>query len=69
MFSFSSLHLRMLYLVDAVEGGDLLIHAYKIALDFVPITKVVHDRKRDSEVCNSILYRNCIFSIRSNSVI
>ena len=42
---FFSLHLRMLYLVDAVEGGDLLIHASKPALDFVPVTKQLYGIK------------------------
>jgi len=35
----------MLYLVDAVEGGDLLIHASKPALDFVPVTKQLYGIK------------------------
>ncbi|CAM6094567.1 unnamed protein product [Calypogeia fissa] len=37
------------YLVDAVEGGNTLMHACKPALESTSITKVVHDCKRDSE--------------------
>jgi len=37
------------YLVDAVEGGGLLMQACKPALESVHVTKVVHDCKRDSE--------------------
>lgn len=39
-----------IYLVDAIEGGDVLIKACKPALESDYITKVIHDCKRDSEV-------------------
>ena len=32
-----------LLIVYTVEGGYLLIHAYKPALESVPVTEVVHD--------------------------
>lgn len=38
-----------IYLVDAIEGGDMLIEACKPALESDYITKVIHDCKRDSE--------------------
>uniref|UniRef100_A0A0C9S2I7 TSA: Wollemia nobilis Ref_Wollemi_Transcript_19223_1643 transcribed RNA sequence n=1 Tax=Wollemia nobilis TaxID=56998 RepID=A0A0C9S2I7_9CONI len=38
-----------IYLVDGVEGGDLLMQACKPALESIYVTKVVHDCKRDSE--------------------
>ncbi|XP_021776434.1 piRNA biogenesis protein EXD1-like [Chenopodium quinoa] len=38
-----------IYLVDAIEGGDMLIEACKPALESRYITKVIHDCKRDSE--------------------
>jgi len=38
------------YLVDAIEGGEELIKACKLALESKYITKVIHDCKRDSEV-------------------
>ncbi|URE31101.1 hypothetical protein MUK42_17609 [Musa troglodytarum] len=37
------------YLVDAIEGGELLIQACKPALESTNIMKVIHDCKRDSE--------------------
>eukprot|EP00252_Welwitschia_mirabilis_P002421 TRINITY_DN12368_c0_g1_i1.p1 TRINITY_DN12368_c0_g1~~TRINITY_DN12368_c0_g1_i1.p1 ORF type:complete len:317 (-),score=77.20 TRINITY_DN12368_c0_g1_i1:302-1252(-) len=37
------------YLVDVVEGGELLMQACKPALESMHVTKVVHDCKRDSE--------------------
>ncbi|KAK9756319.1 hypothetical protein RND81_01G088700 [Saponaria officinalis] len=38
-----------IYLVDAIEGGDVLVEACKPALESSHITKVIHDCKRDSE--------------------
>ncbi|KAH1034823.1 hypothetical protein GLYMA_20G062400v4 [Glycine max] len=38
------------YLVDAIEGGEELSIACKLALESNYITKVIHDCKRDSEV-------------------
>ncbi|KAK8513724.1 hypothetical protein V6N12_052895 [Hibiscus sabdariffa] len=38
-----------IYLVDAVEGGAVLINACKPALESAHVTKVIHDCKRDSE--------------------
>ncbi|GAB4837149.1 hypothetical protein Ancab_002060 [Ancistrocladus abbreviatus] len=38
-----------IYLVDAIEGGAVLIEACKPALESSYITKVIHDCKRDSE--------------------
>ncbi|OVA11366.1 3'-5' exonuclease domain [Macleaya cordata] len=38
-----------IYLVDAIEGGDVLMKACKPALESSYITKVIHDCKRDSE--------------------
>ncbi|KAK3028895.1 hypothetical protein RJ639_039904 [Escallonia herrerae] len=38
-----------IYLVDAVQGGNMLIKACKPALESSYITKVIHDCKRDSE--------------------
>ncbi|KAL5221436.1 hypothetical protein ABZP36_026149 [Zizania latifolia] len=37
------------YLVDAIEGGKVLIQACKPALESEYVTKVIHDCKRDSE--------------------
>ncbi|XP_068652483.1 uncharacterized protein [Aristolochia californica] len=37
------------YLVDAIQGGPMLMQACKPALESSYITKVVHDCKRDSE--------------------
>ncbi|XXG48271.1 hypothetical protein AAC387_Pa02g2769 [Persea americana] len=37
------------YLVDVVQGGDILMQACKPALESSYITKVIHDCKRDSE--------------------
>lgn len=41
-----------IYLVDAIEGGEVLINACKPALESSYIKKVIHDCKRDSEVSN-----------------
>lgn len=41
-----------IYLVDAIQGGEVLMKACKPALESVNITKVIHDCKRDSEVSN-----------------
>ncbi|PON76657.1 DNA polymerase [Parasponia andersonii] len=41
-----------IYLVDAIQGGEMLIKACKPALESSYITKVIHDCKRDSEVSN-----------------
>ncbi|XP_052209552.1 uncharacterized protein LOC127812970 isoform X2 [Diospyros lotus] len=38
-----------IYLVDAIEGGEMLMKACKAALESSNVTKVVHDCKRDSE--------------------
>lgn len=38
-----------IYLVDAIQGGEVLMKACKPALESVNITKVIHDCKRDSE--------------------
>ncbi|KAL6960091.1 hypothetical protein U1Q18_049395 [Sarracenia purpurea var. burkii] len=38
-----------IYLVDAIQGGKVLIKACKPALESTYITKVIHDCKRDSE--------------------
>ncbi|KAG6626363.1 egalitarian protein homolog isoform X2 [Carya illinoinensis] len=38
-----------IYLVDAIQGGEMLMRACKPALESAYITKVVHDCKRDSE--------------------
>lgn len=40
-----------IYLVDVIEGGEVLMKACKPALESTYITKVIHDCKRDSEVC------------------
>lgn len=37
------------YLVDTVEGGNLLMEACKPTLECVHVTKVVHDCKHESE--------------------
>lgn len=44
-----------IYLVDAIQGGEMLVKACKPALESSYITKVIHDCKRDSEVSNSFL--------------
>ncbi|GMH10788.1 hypothetical protein Nepgr_012629 [Nepenthes gracilis] len=38
-----------IYLVDAIQGGGILMEACKPALESSYITKVIHDCKRDSE--------------------
>lgn len=38
-----------IYLVDAIEGGEMLMRACKPALESSYVTKVIHDCKRDSE--------------------
>ncbi|XVE70971.1 hypothetical protein DITRI_Ditri10aG0112600 [Diplodiscus trichospermus] len=38
-----------IYLVDAIEGGEVLMKACKPALESSYVTKVIHDCKRDSE--------------------
>ncbi|KAL6344856.1 hypothetical protein AAG906_002762 [Vitis piasezkii] len=38
-----------IYLVDAIQGGEMLMKACKPALESSYITKVIHDCKRDSE--------------------
>ncbi|XP_065019581.1 uncharacterized protein LOC135645278 isoform X2 [Musa acuminata AAA Group] len=43
------------YLVDAIEGGELLIQACKPALESTNIMKVIHDCKRDSEIAYSLI--------------
>ncbi|KAH1067436.1 hypothetical protein J1N35_032423 [Gossypium stocksii] len=51
-----------IYLVDAIEGGEVLINACKPALESSYIKKVIHDCKRDSEA----LYFQ--FGIKLNNV-
>lgn len=52
-----------IYLVDAIQGGEILMKACKPALESSYITKVVHDCKRDSEA----LYFQ--FGIKLNNVV
>ncbi|KAL0017565.1 hypothetical protein SO802_004634 [Lithocarpus litseifolius] len=52
-----------IYLVDASQGGEMLMRACKPALESTCITKVVHDCKRDSEA----LYFQ--FGIKLNNVV
>ncbi|KEH39963.1 putative ribonuclease D [Medicago truncatula] len=52
-----------IYLVDAIEGGSVLIEACKPALESDYVTKVIHDCKRDSEA----LYFQ--FGIKLNNVV
>ncbi|XP_010417369.1 PREDICTED: uncharacterized protein LOC104703122 isoform X1 [Camelina sativa] len=52
-----------IYLVDVIEGGEVLMKACKPALESSYITKVIHDCKRDSEA----LYFQ--FGIRLNNVV
>ncbi|XP_050264847.1 exosome complex exonuclease rrp6-like [Quercus robur] len=52
-----------IYLVDASQGGEILMRACKPALESTYITKVVHDCKRDSEA----LYFQ--FGIKLNNVV
>ncbi|KAJ7958322.1 3'-5' exonuclease domain [Quillaja saponaria] len=52
-----------IYLVDAIQGGEMLIKACKPALESSYITKVIHDCKRDSEA----LYFQ--FGIKLNNVV
>ncbi|KAM2925435.1 hypothetical protein FF1_042951 [Malus domestica] len=52
-----------IYLVDAIQGGVMLINACKPALESSYITKVIHDCKRDSEA----LYFQ--FGIKLNNVV
>ncbi|KAE8099982.1 hypothetical protein FH972_017921 [Carpinus fangiana] len=52
-----------IYLVDAIQGGEMLMRACKPALESSYITKVVHDCKRDSEA----LYFQ--FGIKLNNVV
>lgn len=47
------------YLVDAIEGGELLIQACKPALESTNIMKVIHDCKRDSEVSTQFSCFHC----------
>ncbi|KAK7377024.1 hypothetical protein VNO80_02444 [Phaseolus coccineus] len=51
------------YLVDAIEGGEELIKACKLALESNYITKVIHDCKRDSE---ALFFQ---FGIKLNNVV
>lgn len=39
-----------IYLVDAIQGGEIIGKACKPTLKSSYITKVIHDCKRDSEV-------------------
>ncbi|KAM5565967.1 hypothetical protein ABKV19_019792 [Rosa sericea] len=52
-----------IYLVDAIQGGEMLIQACKPALESSHVTKVIHDCKRDSEA----LYFQ--FGIKLNNVV
>ncbi|XP_015885122.1 uncharacterized protein LOC107420634 [Ziziphus jujuba] len=52
-----------IYLVDSIQGGEMLIKACKPALESSYITKVIHDCKRDSEA----LYFQ--FGIKLNNVV
>ncbi|KAK2398745.1 Polynucleotidyl transferase, ribonuclease H fold protein with HRDC domain-containing protein [Trifolium repens] len=52
-----------IYLVDAIEGGKVLIESCKPALESDFVTKVIHDCKRDSEA----LYFQ--FGIKLNNVV
>ncbi|XP_010267085.1 PREDICTED: uncharacterized protein LOC104604449 isoform X2 [Nelumbo nucifera] len=52
-----------IYLVDAIQGGEMLMKACKPALESSYVTKVIHDCKRDSEA----LYFQ--FGIRLHSVV
>ncbi|EXB31421.1 Exonuclease 3'-5' domain-containing protein 1 [Morus notabilis] len=51
-----------IYLVNAIQGGEMLVKACKPALESSYITKVIHDCKRDSEA----LYFQ--FGIKLNNV-
>ncbi|XP_024021810.1 uncharacterized protein LOC21402483 isoform X2 [Morus notabilis] len=44
-----------IYLVDAIQGGEMLVKACKPALESSYITKVIHDCKRDSEIAFSLI--------------
>jgi exonuclease 3'-5' domain-containing protein 1 len=52
-----------IYLVDVIEGGEVIMKACKPALESNYITKVIHDCKRDSEA----LYFQ--FGIRLHNVV
>jgi exonuclease 3'-5' domain-containing protein 1 len=52
-----------IYLVDAIEGGSVLIEACKPALESDYVTKVIHDCKRDSEVSDLFDFFPAAFSI------
>lgn len=52
-----------IYLVDAIQGGEMLMKACKPALESTYVTKVIHDCKRDSEA----LYFQ--FGIKLNNVV
>ncbi|KAJ4958050.1 hypothetical protein NE237_025161 [Protea cynaroides] len=52
-----------IYLIDATQGGEMLMKACKPALESSYITKVIHDCKRDSEA----LYFQ--FGIKLNNVV
>lgn len=45
-----------IYLVDVIQGGDVLMRACKPALESTYITKVIHDCKRDSEVSQLLTF-------------
>ncbi|XP_024024997.1 uncharacterized protein LOC21397970 isoform X2 [Morus notabilis] len=44
-----------IYLVNAIQGGEMLVKACKPALESSYITKVIHDCKRDSEIAFSLI--------------
>ncbi|KAF8085584.1 hypothetical protein N665_0663s0028 [Sinapis alba] len=60
-----------IYLVDVIQGGEMLMKACKPALESTYITKVIHDCKRDSlvlsvwdKVAQCCGHSNCFFSDR-----
>ncbi|XP_056161758.1 uncharacterized protein LOC130135917 [Syzygium oleosum] len=44
-----------IYLVDAIQGGEMLMKACKPALESMYVTKVIHDCKRDSEIAYHLI--------------
>ncbi|KAK7410410.1 hypothetical protein VNO78_01174 [Psophocarpus tetragonolobus] len=53
----------VVYLVDALQGGNALMQACKPALESNQVTKVIHDCKRDSE---ALFFQ---FGIKLNNVV
>jgi hypothetical protein len=62
-----------IYLVDAIDGGKVLIEACKPALESEFVTKVIHDGKRTFEVSDLFFSRRFLYllkqflSLRNNS--